>query len=244
MQKMIIRAVLVGMVAGLIVGLYHNVFTVPIIERAIVLEEERAAAALPADAEAEEEPPLVSLGMQRIGMAIGMGILGAVFGLVFAGAYGLLRWALPDVRPVALALVAGLLGFWALSFLVSVKFPFVPPGVGSDDTLIFRQGFQLLFYIMSALGVAGVVLALNEINNSVESETARHSLYGLAALVYAGFLLLIFWLVPGNPDPVPVPADLFLQFNNVSLIGHLLTWGLMAMGFAYLLKRDQISSQA
>ena len=50
MQQTIIRAVLVGLVAGLIVGVYHNIFTVPIIERAIVLEEERAAAALPADA--------------------------------------------------------------------------------------------------------------------------------------------------------------------------------------------------
>ena len=48
MQQTIIRAVLVGLVAGLIVGVYHNIFTVPIIERAIVLEEERAAAALPA----------------------------------------------------------------------------------------------------------------------------------------------------------------------------------------------------
>ena len=243
MQRTIIRAVLVGIVAGLIVGVYHNIFTVPIIERAIVLEEERAAAALPAGAQAEEEAPLVSLGAQRVGMAIGMGILGAVFGLVFAGTYGLLRWALPNLNTVAMALVAGLLGFWALSFLVSVKFPFMPPGVGSEGSLVFRQGFQLLFYIMSALGVAGVILALNEINNSVQSPAARQRLYGLAVLVYGAFLLFIFWLVPGNPDSVPVPADLFLQFNNVSLIGHLLTWGLMAAGFAYLLKRDQLASQ-
>ncbi len=244
MQRTIIRAVLVGIVAGLIVGGYHNVFTVPIIERAIVLEEERAAAALPAGAQAEEEPPLVSLGMQRVGMALGTAILGGVFGLLFAGTYGLLRWALPNKNAVAMALVAGLLGFWALSFLVSVKFPFVPPGVGEEGTLVFRQGFQLLFYIMSALGVAGVILALNEINSSVQSATVRQRLYGLAVLVYGAFLLLIFWLVPGNPDPVPVPADLFLQFNNISLIGHLLTWGLMAAGFAYLLKKDQISTQA
>ena len=186
----------------------------------------------------------MSLGAQRVGMAIGMGILGAVFGLVFAGAYGLLRRSLPNSGPVTMAFIAGLLGFWALSFLVSVKFPFVPPGVGEESSLVFRQGFQLLFYIMSALGVVGVILALNEINGSARSAATRHRLYALAALVYAAFLLLIFWLVPGNPDPVPVPADLFLQFNNVSLIGHLLTWGLMATGFAYLLNRDQLSAQS
>lgn len=244
MHRTIIRAVLVGIVAGLIVGGYHNIFTVPIIEQAIVLEEERSAAAMPAGAPAEEEPPLVSLGMQRVGMALGTAILGGVFGLLFAGTYGMLRWALPDSNAIAMAAVAGLLGFWALSFLVSVKFPFVPPGVGSEDTLLSRQGLHLLFYIMSALGVAGVILALNEINNSAQSQGTRQSLYALTGVVYAVFLVLIFWLVPGNPDPVPVPPGLFLDFNNVTLIGHLLTWVLMAAGFAYLLKKDQLSAQA
>ena len=242
MQRTIIRAVLVGIVAGLIVGAYHNIFTVPIIEQAIVLEEERSAAAMPAGAPAEEEPPLVSLGMQRVGMALGTAILGGVFGLLFAGTYGLLRWALPGSNAIAMAAVAGLLGFWALSFLVSVKFPFVPPGVGSEETLVSRQGLHLLFYIMSALGVVGVILALNEINNT-QSQGARQSLYALTGVVYAAFLVLIFWLVPGNPDAIPVPPGLFLDFNNVTLIGHLLTWVLMAAGFAYLLKRDQISTQ-
>ena len=238
MQRIILRAVLVGIVAGLIVGVFHNIFTVPVIERAIALEEERAAAELPAGTPVEEEPPLVSLGAQRVGMALGMGILGAVFGLVFAGAYGLLRLALPDSTPIALAIVAGLLGFWALSFLVSLKFPFVPPGVGSEDTLIFRQGFHLLFYALSALGIAAVILAVNEIKGSVQSETTRLRLYGLTALAYGAFLLVIFWIIPGNPDPVEVPAKLLLEFNHVSLVGHLLTWGLVAVGFAYLLRKD------
>ena len=242
MQRTILRAVLVGVVAGLIVGVFHNIFTVPVIERAIALEEERAAATMPAGAQQEEEPPLVSLGAQRVGMAIGMGILGGVFGLVFAGAYGLLRLALPDSAPAALAIVTGLLGFWALSFLVSLKFPFVPPGIGSEDTLVFRQGFHLLFYALSAIGVAGVILAVNEIHRSVQSESARLRLYGLTALVYGAFLLVIFWIVPGNPDPVEVPAELLLEFNHVSLVGHLLTWGLMAVGFAYLLRQDLSSN--
>ena len=243
MQRTILRAVLVGLATGLIVGVFHNIFTVPVIERAIALEEERAAAALPAGVQQEEEPPLVSLGAQRVGMALGMGILGAVFGLVFAGAYGLLRLALPESAPIGLAIVAGLLGFWALSFLVALKFPFVPPGVGSEDTLIFRQGFHLLFYVLSALGIAGVILAVNEINGSVKSESTRLRLYALTAFVYGTFLLVIFWIIPGNPDPVETPAELLLEFNHVSLVGHLLTWGLMAAGFAYLLRKDLSSNR-
>ena len=244
MQRTILRAVLVGLVAGLIVGVFHNIFTVPVIERAIVLEEERAAAALPAGVEPEEEPPLVSLGLQRVGMALGMGILGAVFGLIFAGGYGLLRLALPDSAPIALAIVTGLLGFWALSFLVSLKFPFVPPGIGSEETLVSRQGFHLLFYALSAVGIAGVILAVNEIKGSVQSEAARLRMYALTAVVYGAFLLVIFWIIPGNPDAVEVPAELLLEFNHVSLLGHLLIWGLMAVGFAYLLRTDLSSDQS
>ncbi len=162
---------------------------------------------------------------------------------MFAAAYGLLRLVLPESKPTAMAITAGLLGFWAISFLVSVKYPFVPPGVGAEETLVSRQGFHLLFYALSALGVAGLILALYEIKGSVQSESNRQRLYALTGVGYVVFLLLIFWLVPGNPDPVPVPADLLLEFNNVSLIGHLLIWGLMAIGFAHLLRNDRLSEQ-
>lgn len=236
MQGVIIRAVLVGLIAGLLVGVYHNIFTVPVIERSIMLEEERAAAELPPGAQPEEEPPLVSLGAQRIGMALGTAIVGAVLGLVFAGAYGLLRWTLPEINPVALAITAGLLGFWAISFLTFVKYPFVPPGVGEDSSLISRQAYQLLFFFLSALGVAGLLLGLNEIRNSVQSEVRRQQFYALAVALYGVFLLVVFALLPNNPDPVNVPATLFLRFNALSLLGHLLLWGFLSAGFAYLLQ--------
>lgn len=245
MQRTIISAVLVGLVAGLIVGVYHNIFTVPVIERAIVLEEERAAAALPPGAQPDDEPPLVSLGQQRIGLMIGRGLWGAlVVGLIFAGFYGLLRWTLPDTRPVLAAMIAGGLGFWAMDLLPFIKFPPVPPGVGEGDTLIFRQGFQLLMFALSALSVAALLMALNEIRSSARSESNRRLLYALASAAYAAFILLALLLIPGNPDPVPVPADLLLQFGALTLIGHLLLWALTALGFAWLLRRrEQSASQ-
>ena len=240
MQRTIVSAVLIGLAAGLLVGVYHNIFTVPVIERAIMLEEQRAAAALPPGAPPPDaEPPLVSLGLQRVGMAIGTGIYGAVLGLIFAGAYGLLRRTLPNASPVLLAIAAGLLGFWAISFVPFIKYPFVPPGVGEGSTLIFRQGFQTLLFILSALGVVGLLLGLNEIRNSIRSETRRQLFYALVAVAYGAFLLLVFALLPGNPDPVNVPADLLLRFNALSIIGHLLMWGLTAAGFAHLLTRRQ-----
>ena len=245
MQRIIISAVLVGLVAGLIVGVYHNIFTVPVIERAIVLEEERAAAALPPGAQPDDEPPLVSLGLQRVGLVIGRVLWGALFvGPIFAGFYGLLRWTLPDARPVLAAIIAGGLGFWAMDLLPFIKFSPVPPGVGEGDTLIFRQGFQFLMFALSGLGVAALLMALNEIRSSARAESARRLLYGLAGAAYAAFILLALLLIPGNPDPVPVPAGLLLQFSALTLVGHLLLWALTAAGFAWLLsRRGQVASQ-
>lgn len=241
MHRTILRAVLAGLIAGLVVGVYHNVFTAPLLEEAIALEGEIAAAEAPPGA--VEEPPLVSLGLQRVGLALGSGILGAIFGFVMAGAYGLLRWTMPDARPVAAALAAAALGFWALSYLTAIKFPFALPGTGSGDTLVFRQGMQMLFYLLSALGVVGAVFAAGEIRSAALTPNMRQGMYALAAVGYAAFALLIFWLVPNNPDPVESPADLLLQFNNLTLMGHLLTWALMGAGFAWLLWRGQRQAQ-
>ena len=55
------RILIIGLVAGLFGGLmwggFHNLFTVPVIERAIVFEEERSSALNP---NAPEEDPLRS----------------------------------------------------------------------------------------------------------------------------------------------------------------------------------------
>lgn len=243
MQRFILRAVLIGLVAGLVAGVYHNIFTVPVIERAIVLEGERALAEIPPGTVVEEEPPLVSLGVQRVGMAIGTGITGAVAGLVFAGAYGLLRWSLPRWSSSLLAVIAGSLGFWALTLLPFIKYPLVPPGVGEETSLALRQGAQTLFFLLSAIGVAGLILALNEIRNSVQAEPKRRSLYFLAAVIYVAFLVAIFAIFPTNPDPVPVPGDLLFQFRAVSLVGQLLTWVLITVGAVYMFSLRNRSAQ-
>ena len=45
MYRIMLIAVVVGVVSGLLVGGFDNLFTVPVLEQAIILEGERAAAA-------------------------------------------------------------------------------------------------------------------------------------------------------------------------------------------------------
>ena len=127
MSRLLAISLIFGLIAGLLVGGFHNLFTVPVMERAIALEEARAVTDPPAAAGAEETP--VSPGGQRIGMVVGTGIYGLILGLVFAGGYTLLRRAQPNWQPLALAATVGILGFWALSLFPFIKFPVNPPGV-------------------------------------------------------------------------------------------------------------------
>ena len=246
MQRLIITSVVVGLISGLLVGGFHNLFTVPVIERAITLEEERAAAEPVTATGAEEGGTPVSLGVQRIGMTIGTGIYGAILGLVFAAGYTLLRRAVPNWQPLALAAVVGALGFWAISLFPFIKYPLVPPGVGDEGTLLLRQLFQTLFFILSAAGIAGVLLAVRRVNSTTTEGATRIRLYSLISLVYAVFALIIVFAFPNNPDPIPVPIDLLELFRVLTMIGQFILWTLLSAGVALALirydKADAVSA--
>jgi hypothetical protein len=115
--------------------------------------------------------------------------------------------------------------FWSLTLLPYFQYPFNPPGVGNPETLLFRQGFQFLFLGISGLAVAGVVLAASKVNRLV------------AALAgYAGLVAVMLLVFPGNPDPVPTPPDLLMEFRTLSIISWFLHWALLAVGVALVLK--------
>jgi len=231
MQKFIITCVVAGLIAGILVSGFHNLFTVSVMERAIMLEEERSAGDPPPTAEELAAETPVSLGVQRIGMAVGTTIYGAILGLVFAGGYALLRRAMPEWHIIALAAVVGALGFLAISLFPFIKYPLNPPGVGDGETLLFRQLMQTLFFILSGAGVAGLLIGIRKIRQSGPAGT-HFGTYALAIASYVVFALVIIVAIPGNPDPVPVPIDLLELFRTLTMIGQFLLWALTAAGVA------------
>lgn len=243
MPRVLPIALIVGLIAGLLVGGFHNLFTVPVIERAIALEEERAAAEAPAGAMEHEEGVVVSLGVQRIGMVVGLGIFGLIIGLIFTGLYRLLRGVVPDWPPLALALLVGAVGFWALSLFPFIKFPLYPPGVGESASLTFRQGFQTLFILLSAAGAVGALYGIKLVNRSTSVAAQRGQRYALLALAYIIFALIIALVIPSNPDPTPVPVDLLALFRTLTMIGQFLLWLLLALGVGLTIMWYQRSAQ-
>src|SRR5438045_6153021 len=80
----LLAVVAAGLLAGLVVGLFHYVATEPVIEQAIAIEEATHH-------EAADEAPVVSRDVQRKAGVVTWVFLGAFFGLAFGAVYTLVR---------------------------------------------------------------------------------------------------------------------------------------------------------
>jgi predicted cobalt transporter CbtA len=244
MYRILRIAVVAGVVSGLLVGGFHNVFTVPVMERAIGLEEARAAAEAPEGAADGGGGAEVSLGMQRVGLVAGLVIITAIYGLLFTGGYWLISRVVPNGHPLAIALVAGALGFWTFSLFPFFKYPVNPPGIGEESTLLYRQYYQLVTIFLSAAATLGVLVAIKVINTGAVELSKRAPRYLGLAVAYLILIAAVLLVVPGNPDPVPVPIDLLDLFRTLTVIGHFLQWMLLGLGVGLVIMWKQRSGQS
>ena len=243
MKRLVLTSVIVGIIAGLLVGGFYNLFQVPVMERAIAIEEERSASVTSASAE-EGSGPEVSLGVQRIGMVIGTAIYGAILGLFFSVGFVLLHRAAPGWPVVWVALTVGALGFWSLSLFPFIKYPVNPPGVGEETTLLARQLGQVLFMLISAASIGVALDAVRRIHLNIAEFAARRAWYVGVLGIYAVLALVLVFAFPGNPDPVPVPIDLLELFRALTMAGQFLLWAILAVGVILALLWHQRSEAA
>ena len=115
MRNILPLALVIGLLAGVLVGGYMNVFNVPVMEWAIELEGAAAAAEAPAGEEEEEATgflaTLETLGAQRIGLVMGLAVLGVVYGAIFTGLFHVVRSGGLFLIPMALG-AFGIAGYF------------------------------------------------------------------------------------------------------------------------------------
>ena len=233
MRNILPLAMVMGAIAGLIVGGFLNVFNVPVMEWAISLEE-AAAASSGESRSAGFYASLGSLAAQRIGLVVGLAVLGVIYGAVFTVLFRLVRQAVPGWNIWTWAVIGGALGFWSISLFTQIKYPLNPPGVGEEASLLGRQGFQFLFILLSVAVVAVAGIAVRHVHQLGWEGSQRFLGYAGIAFGYVISALIIFVAIPGNPDPIPhwIPQSLVIMFRTFSIIGHLLLWMIMALGVA------------
>jgi hypothetical protein len=225
-------AVIAGLIAGAITAGVHSLLLEPLIERAIELEEQASQAHGPSAGE-----PLIDRPTQRWGLVLGFIVYGAMWGLLF----GLLIYFVQPIRPRAwtaeryawcLALLVG----WSVALLPFLKYPANPPGVGSAESIGYRQWLYVGFLGLSLLGSALAIALARWRRGGIRTTSAgrAHWVWGLG--FYVVYTSVVYVAMPANPDPVEMPAELVWPFRVVAFFGLILFWAILGGAFGWLLR--------
>ena len=213
----LVRGTLCGLAAGLLLGLFHLAFSEPLIERALRFEEPSGGA------------ELFTRGEQQAGLVLASVLYGAALGGIFGFAFPLLarRLSASSVWQASLRLAfAGFATLWLVPFF---KYPANPPAVGSSDTI----GLRTAGYTgMIAISIAATTLAWWTVRRLSKSEP--HAAQLVAGGQYLVVIAIAYWLLPNNPDEIPIPAGLLWDFRLASLAGQALLWLTLGAGFGLL----------
>jgi hypothetical protein len=222
--NLLLRGMLVGVLAGILVFAFAHTFGEPLVDRAIAFEDRMAQAA-----GETPEPEIVSRATQA-GLGLFTGILvystalGGLFALVFAFVHG----RLSPLGARGTAALLALAAFIAIALVPDIKYPANPPAVGNPDTIGVRTE---LFFIMIVVSIGALALAV-----ALARRLAPHHgvwnaviLSGLAFIVVVG--LVQYLMPPINEVPEQFSAVVLWRFRVTSLGMHVILWTTLGLGF-------------
>jgi len=230
-RTLLLRGMLVGVVAGLLVFAFARWIGEPQVERAIAFE----TAADQARGEASE-PEMVSRRVQKsAGLLTGTVVYGAavggLFGLVFTFAYG----RIGELGPRALAAVLAGLGFVAIVLVPQLKYPANPPAVGSPDTIGVRTG---AYFLLIAASIATMVLSL-QLRRGFAKRFGEWNGSLLAAGLFVVVVSVVAHFLPVVDEvPAGFPVTLMWKFRVAALEIQAVLWGTLGLGFGWLTERE------
>jgi predicted cobalt transporter CbtA len=231
-RSLLIRGMVVGVLAGLLVFLAAHWLGEPQVDRAIAFE----SAANQAKGEAAE-PEVVSRRVQKtFGLftaAVVYGAaLGGIFGLVFAYSHG----RVGPTRPRSLSAFLACIGFVAIAFVPSLKYPANPPAVGNPDTIGVRTG---AFFLMILISIVAAILSLKVSRFS----TRRFGGWNGGLLAIGLFIVLVglcaYALPVINEVPAGFPADVLWHFRLAAWALQAVLWAVIGLLFGWFTERDE-----
>jgi hypothetical protein len=242
-RTLLIRGMVCGLLAGLLVFSFAKVFGEPQVNRAIAFETAMDEAKVKIDAAKGihdmEQPELVSRRMQAsFGLLTGVMVYCTAFGGLFALIFAFANGRVSDLSPRALSALLALAGIIALYVVPNLKYPANPPSVGRPDTIGIRTE---LYFIMMALSIAAMVGAV-----MLRKHLApRHGAWSAALIASAGYVVVVALvaalLPPINEVPSDFPAVLLWHFRIDSLAMQVIMWATLGLEFGALTERATIT---
>jgi predicted cobalt transporter CbtA len=266
-RALLIRGMLAGVVAGLLVFAFGKVFGEPRVDRAIAFEtaldaaksaQERAAQDHAAkehdhgaagghshgaqEEAANEEPELVSRPVQAgLGLLTGVMVYAAAFGGLFGLVFAAADRRLVHIGPRADSALLAAAAFVSVYVIPNLKYPANPPSVGDPDTISVRTA---LYFIMLAASVAAII------GSAILRKRLAPRFGGWnAALIATGLYIvavaLVGALLPGvNEVPEGFPASLLWEFRIASLGMQAILWATIGLVFGVLAEKVMLEHDA
>jgi predicted cobalt transporter CbtA len=219
-----------GFSAGLIHGLVNLAVVEPYLDTAIGIENQNRFL----EGQVQDTPQFWDefskyRTWQKESSILSGGILGlstgALFGIVFAYS----RNKLPSHHNVKKALVLAGIMWFTLFFIPFLKYPANPPTVGDPNTIMLRSSLYIAFIALSGLGALGFAKLYKRLQNRKF----------LIPIGYAVYMIMVFLLMPQNPDKITAPLDLVNGFRIASLSTMTLYWIINSVILGFLWQKFQ-----
>jgi hypothetical protein len=230
LRDVLVAATVAGLIAGGLAALFHAALTESVIDRAIAAED-----AWHGTAGHSHEAPVVTRRAQKIGLVVGLLLYGAIWGVLVGIALHVTRGLAPaGWRLGRWGFVVAASTGWAVALFPFLKYPGNPPGVGEPDTIGYRQALYVAFVVLSALGVWLAAALRRRVRGAVPGARGWTG----PVVFYAAWALGLYALMPPNPDPVLLSAEIVRPFRALSLAGLVVFWGALGLGLALLMRTD------
>jgi predicted cobalt transporter CbtA len=218
----ILITLLAGAIAGTALALLNQVIVEPYIERAIALENQKAAmnGEMLNPIEFNSYRLWQKGGETAAGTILGLSI-GALFGLVFAYA----RDSIPGTSNTTKALIlAGVM--WLVIYIVpALKYPANPPAVGGPETIYLRQSLYIGYLAISGFSALGLAFLYRKLGKANRQKAKKI----LVPTIYGAIMIVAFAAMPPNPDAITAPMDLVMSFRIASGFTMSVFWGLLGV---------------
>ncbi|CAG9171049.1 hypothetical protein LMG32289_02238 [Cupriavidus pampae] len=226
-RSLLIRGMIAGFLASLLVFAFAKVFGEPQVEGAIAYEERMEHAM--GGSHAHEMPELVSREVQSgLGLFVGLAVFGSavggLFSLVFAYAYG----RIGRIGPRALSAAMALLGFITIVLVPFLKYPPNPPSIGDPSTIGSRTALFFTMIVLSLVALAVALVLARRLANRLGTWNATLA-GGTLFLVLIG---LASALLPDvNEIPEAFSASLLWQFRVAAFGLQAVQWAALGILF-------------
>ncbi len=213
-------ALLAGLISGLAHGIINLVTTEPFIEQAIQLEVQNKIAKGEPIGTTEE----ISFyrNWQKGGQILAGAILGISYASLFSIVYAFAMSSLPGSNNMKKSLVLAAVMWLTIFMIPFLKYPANPPAVGDPETIYYRQTIYLIYASISGLGALGFAYFYRYLGKRDYKKIVLPTLY-------TAYVIVFYFVLPPNPDPITAPMELVNNFRIASAATVTIFWILLGI---------------